>query len=1195
MEGKIYLVGGRSGADNNILGNVTYYDPATDIWTEDVPLPAGVTLFAPAAEAIGNEIFVSNGGLNTCCDPQTTTRKRGITRIPNLKIGFLPSTLNLSAANNSTASKSVILWTLSGSPAYTLSVSGPSWITVTPATGTIDLLGGTEITVNANGNGVAPGNYTATITAKAPGYPDAILQVNITVALANQKVLYVYGSIPPGAVDMKLSDTSSTGLSQFAQALQQAGFITTEALDASITLDAATLNNYKVLILGSNNRRFTAAEQSAVAAWVNAGGGLVAWSDADFGWANGGVNSYDGQQSDNDITQQFGMQFLHDNGSNVFTLNQWAVDHYINNFNKNGGLSIRAEGVSPVRTSAPATILAQLPAGQTLNSLDGPVTAADAALSVAKPGQGRVACYMDRNTFWNAGSGTNINEADNKVFAQRLILWASGVVDTIASNTTTYRINAGGPQVTNSIGTFAADQYFSTPSEVYSVTNAIAGTTDDAIYQTERYAETDNGTFSYAFPVTNGTYKVVLHFAELYWTAANQRLFDVSIEGNKVLDNYDIFAKVGAFTATTETFNVTVTDDTLNINFSAAVSDGGKDRPKISAIEVINTSVTNQPPVANAGNDITITLPTSTVTLNGSGTDANGTITAYAWTKISGSGTITSPASATTTVTGLTQGTSVFQLVVTDNQGAQSAGDQVTVTVNPAGTTVVYRINAGGPQVINSIGTFGADQYFSTPSEVYAVTNAIAGTTDDAIYQTERYSSTDNGTFNYAFPVANGTYQVVLHFAELYWTAVNQRLFDVTIENTKVLDNYDIFKKVGAFTATTETFTTNVTDSMLNINFSAAVSDGGKDRPKISAIEILSTSTANQPPVANAGNDITITLPTNTVTLNGSGTDADGTVTGYAWTKISGSGTITSPSSASTTVTGLTQGTSLFQLVVTDNQGAQSKADTVVVTVNPVGTTVVYRINAGGPQVTNSIGTFAADQYFSTPSLVYAVTDTIAGTTDDAIYQTERYSSTDNGAFSYAFPVSNGNYKVVLHFAEIYWTAVNQRLFDVSIEGVKVLDNYDIFKKVGAFTATTETFTTNVTDGVLNIDFSAAVADGGKDRPKVSAIEVLVGGFRLVSYVPSLNPATPADMPVKAFPNPSNNAQFSIIPGNLYGAIDYNLYTASGALLKRGYLNRTPLSSVLFMDFSREMKAEGVYYLHLVSKGRKVVLKLIKE
>jgi large repetitive protein len=1104
MEGKVFLVGGRSNSTfSNVLSTVTYYDPATDSWTEDVPLP--VNLFGPSAEAIGSSLIVSNGSLDQCCDPQTVTRKRGITRTPNLKIGFLPSALSLSVPSGSTASKDVILWTLSGTPAFTINTSGfPSWLTVTPTSGTIDLLGGTEIKITANAAALSVGTYSATVTAKSAGYPDAVLTISLTVTTGNNKVLYLYGSVPPGEVDMKLTDAGSTGMSQFNQALIDAGFATSQALDANVTLDATTLNQYKVLILSSNNRRFTAAEKTAVSTWVNAGGGLVAWSDAAFGWANGGLNSSDGLLSDNDLTQQFGIQFLHDNGAQSFVYNQWAVDHYINNFNKNAGLTIEAEGVSPVRTSSPATIVGGLPAGMNLNSLDGAVTPADAALSVAKVGQGRVAGFFDRNAFWNSGAGTNINRVNNKVFAQRLILWVSGVNDNLPPPTpnVVFRINAGGPQVTNSIGSFAADNYFSpTPGFTFSTTSAIAGTTDDAMYQTERSSTTNNGTFSYAFPVTNGTYTVVLHFAEIFQTAINKRVFDVSIENTKVLDNYDIFKKVGNFTATTETFTTTVGDGMLNIFFSALAADGGIDRPKISAIEILSSGSINQPPTANAGSDQAITLPTNTVTLTGSGSDPNGSITAYNWTKVSGpaQGTIQSPNNATTNVTGLVEGTYVFRLTVTDNGSPQATGfDDVTVTVNSNTLSSVYRINAGGPQVSTSMGVFAADNYFSpTPGLTYSVSSStgINNTTDDALFQSERSSPDKPGTLSYNFPVSNGTYTVVLHFAEIYYTGVNQRVFDVSIEGNKVLDNFDIVAATGAFTATTRTFNISVSDGILNIYFSTLAVDGGVNRPLISAIEILSSTILNQPPTANAGTDQSITLPANSITLTGTGNDPDGSIAGYAWTKVSGpsSFTIQSPNSASTNVTGLVEGTYVFRLTVTDNGSTPATGtDDVSVFVLNSTSTLEYRINAGGPQLSTSIGNFAADNYFSpSPGFVFSTSSAIANTIDDALYQTERSSTVSNGTFSYAVPVNNGTYTVVLHFAEIYWTAVNKRKFDVNIENVKVLDNYDIFQKAGALTATTETFVASVSDGVLNIDFSASSADGGIDRPKVSAIEIL--------------------------------------------------------------------------------------------------------
>lgn len=95
----------------------------------------------------------------------------------------------------------------------------------------------------------------------------------------------------------------------------------------------------------------------------------------------------------------------------------------------------------------------------------------------------------------------------------------------------------------------------------------------------------------------------------------------------------------------------------------------------------------NQPPIANAGADTTITLPQNSIVLSGSqSTDSNGTIASYTWTKVSGNSVSMSGANTSTvTVNGLTQGSYTFQLTVTDNVGA-SASDQVVVTVLPQGT-----------------------------------------------------------------------------------------------------------------------------------------------------------------------------------------------------------------------------------------------------------------------------------------------------------------------------------------------------------------------------------------------------------------------------------------------------------------------------------------------------------------------------
>ncbi len=228
------------------------------------------------------------------------------------------------------------------------------------------------------------------------------------------------------------------------------------------------------------------------------------------------------------------------------------------------------------------------------------------------------------------------------------------------------------------------------------------------------------------------------------------------------------------------------------------------DKTILNAINLTNCpAVQNMPPVVNAGGNIVMALPANSTTLTGTASDVDGTIASYSWSRVIGPITynLGTADAATTAVTNLTQGTYIFKLTATDNNGA-TGSDIVTVTV----------INSG----------------------------------------------------------------------------------------------------------------------------------------------------ANRPPVAFAGNAITITLPANSTTLSGSGTDADGTVTSYAWTKLSGPAGFVfgSENAATTTLTNLAQGTYLFKLTVTDNTGATG-SDNVTVIVNPA-----YPVNtvqgnyAGAETVAN--GSFAS-------------------------------------------------------------------------------------------------------------------------------------------------------------------------------------------------------------------------------------------
>jgi N-acetylneuraminic acid mutarotase len=124
--------------------------------------------------------------------------------------------------------------------------------------------------------------------------------------------------------------------------------------------------------------------------------------------------------------------------------------------------------------------------------------------------------------------------------------------------------------------------------------------------------------------------------------------------------------------------------------------------------------------------------------------------------------------------------------------------------------------------------------------------------------------------------------------------------------------------------------------------FELTVTDNRMAWSKDTVTVVVIPSSNNRPPVADAGSDHTITLPTNSVALNGSAsTDPDNNIIGYQWSKISGplSFNITNPAASKTQVTSLSEGVYKFELKVTDAGGLYSY-DTIQITVYP--TVVIY-------------------------------------------------------------------------------------------------------------------------------------------------------------------------------------------------------------------------------------------------------------
>lgn len=105
------------------------------------------------------------------------------------------------------------------------------------------------------------------------------------------------------------------------------------------------------------------------------------------------------------------------------------------------------------------------------------------------------------------------------------------------------------------------------------------------IYLTERYGKD----FSHRFPVPAGSYTVKLHFAEIFEDVAGQRIENISINGQRVLTNFDpVVAAGGPFKAVVRVFKNITPDAKGNIVVRVQAAPGSPDEnAKISAIEIL--------------------------------------------------------------------------------------------------------------------------------------------------------------------------------------------------------------------------------------------------------------------------------------------------------------------------------------------------------------------------------------------------------------------------------------------------------------------------------------------------------------------------------------------------------------------------------------------------------------------------------
>jgi len=123
-----------------------------------------------------------------------------------------------------------------------------------------------------------------------------------------------------------------------------------------------------------------------------------------------------------------------------------------------------------------------------------------------------------------------------------------------------------------------------------SVNDNVSGADNAVIYQYWRNVRKQDEDQEWRFPFENGGYTVRLHFADMMSSGAGQRLVDARLEGEQILDGFDVYAHSGSHTVVVKSFPVQLSDGEITLVFRK--NESSREDAFINGIEIIPDNMT---------------------------------------------------------------------------------------------------------------------------------------------------------------------------------------------------------------------------------------------------------------------------------------------------------------------------------------------------------------------------------------------------------------------------------------------------------------------------------------------------------------------------------------------------------------------------------------------------------------------------